>query len=340
LASHCGLISTEMAIPVVDMTNFDKEGREDIMAQVANACETPGFFQVLNHGISHSLMDRVKELCKQDYELNREKNFNESLMVNALNNLIIDELKGNNCTESHKIGDIDWEDIFMISDLQKTDSWPSQPANFKETIEEFQGEIYKLAERLLEMISLNLGLDKSYVKEAFAVGEKPFFGTKVSHYPPCPRPDLIDGLRAHTDAGGLILLFQDDEVPGLQVLSNGCWIDVQPTPYSIVIDIGDQLEVISGGKYKSAWHRILPTKEGNRLSVASFYNPSMNAMVYPAPSLTVNDNTEAIVDGGDEISSTYPKFSFGDYMNVYGQLKYDAKEPRFEAMRTLSEQAY
>ena len=86
-------------------------------------------------------------------------------------------------------------------------------------MEEFQQEIYKLAERLLEIISLNLGLEKSYIKEAFAGGEKPLFGTKVSHYPPCSRPDLIDGLRAHTDAGGLILLFQDDEVPGLQKLN-------------------------------------------------------------------------------------------------------------------------
>ena len=84
-----------------------------------------------------------------------------------------------------------------------------------ETIEEFQQEIYKLVERLLEIISLNLGLEKSYIKEVFTGGEKPFFGTKVSHYFPCSRLDMIDGLRAHRDVDGLILLFQDDEVTGL-----------------------------------------------------------------------------------------------------------------------------
>ncbi|KAH9304098.1 hypothetical protein KI387_008502, partial [Taxus chinensis] len=192
----------EMAIPVIDMANSS-----NIMAQIATACETTGFFQLLNHGIEHSLMDRVKEVCKENYKLNREGKFNESLPVRKLNNLRLEQLNGNNSTEC----DIDWEDIFTIEHLQKTDSWPSRPRDFKEKIEEFQEEIFTLAEKLLEIISLNLGLEKGYVKEAFAGGEKPFFGTKVSHYPPCPRPDLIQGLRAHTDAGGLILLFQDDE---------------------------------------------------------------------------------------------------------------------------------
>jgi aminocyclopropanecarboxylate oxidase len=53
----------------------------------------------------------------------------------------------------------------------------------------------------------------------------------------------VDGLRAHTDAGGLILLFQDDRVGGLQVLRDGVWADVQPVENAIVINTGDQIEV-------------------------------------------------------------------------------------------------
>lgn len=202
----------------------------------------------------------------------------------------------------------------------------------RETIQEFRNQIFSLTEKLLELISLNLGLEKEYLKEAFAGGEKPFFGTKVSHYPPCPRPDLINGIRAHTDAGGLILLYQDDQVSGLQVLHNGTWVDVQPIPYAIVVDIGDQLEAITNGKYTSAWHRILPTKNGNRFSVASFYNPSYNAMVYPASQLTAQVNAG---ETWDELLS-YPQYLFGDYMQVYSQQKYEAKEPRFEAMRVVN----
>lgn len=278
-------------------------------------------------------MDRVKKVCSQHFKLNREHDFNQSLPVKILNEAMEGESNGNNHS---KVQNVDWEDVFQVHEMQDTNSWPSEPSDFKETIQEFRMQVLQLTEKLLEIVSLNLGLEKGYLKQAFGGGNagehKPFFGTKVSHYPPCPRPDLIKGIRPHTDAGGLILLFQDEEVPGLEVLHNGCWIDVQPLRHAIVVNIGDQLEVMSNGKYKSAWHRINPTKESNRLSVASFYNPSYHATVYPAPKLTAQANAH-----GDE-ASLYPKYTFGDYMKVYVKQKYEDKAPRFMAMKPLDEQ--
>ena len=113
-------------------------------------------------------------------------------------------------------------------------------------MKQFASEIQKLSEKLLELLCENLGLEQGYLKQAFAGSNGPTFGTKVSAYPPCPRPDLVDGLRAHTDAGGLILLFQDDRVGGLQAqLPDGRWVDVQPLENAIVINTGDQIEVIT-----------------------------------------------------------------------------------------------
>jgi aminocyclopropanecarboxylate oxidase len=108
---------------------------------------------------------------------------------------------------------------------------------------EFVVELEKLAELLLDLLCENLGLEKGYLKKVFYGSKGPNFGTKVSNYPPCPKPELNKGLRAHTDAGGIILLFQDDKVGGLQLLKDGQWIDVPPMRHSIVINLGDQLEV-------------------------------------------------------------------------------------------------
>lgn len=112
-------------------------------------------------------------------------------------------------------------------------------------MKEFAVEVQKLAEQLLEVLEENLGFEKGYLKSAFHGSEGPTFGTKVSNYPPCPNPELIKGLRAHTDAGGIILLFQDDQVSGLQLLKDGQWVDVPPIKHSIVINLGDQLEVLN-----------------------------------------------------------------------------------------------
>lgn len=110
-------------------------------------------------------------------------------------------------------------------------------------MKDFALKLEKLAENLLDLLCENLGLEKGYLKKAFYGSKGPTFGTKVSNYPPCPKPDLIKGLRAHTDAGGIILLFQDDKVSGLQLLKDDKWIDVPPMRHSIVINLGDQLEV-------------------------------------------------------------------------------------------------
>ncbi|PWA39945.1 hypothetical protein CTI12_AA567280 [Artemisia annua] len=110
----------------------------------------------------------------------------------------------------------------------------------------------------------------------------PNFGTKVSNYPPFPTPDLIKGLRAHTAAGGIILLFQDDKVSGLQLLKDVQWINEPAMRHTIVINLGDQIEVITNGKCKSVLHRVIAQTDGTKMSFASFYNPGGDAVIYPA----------------------------------------------------------
>ncbi|GLT55834.1 hypothetical protein SLA2020_289220 [Shorea laevis] len=308
-----------MAIPVIDFSKLNGGERAKTLAEVANACENWGFFQLVNHGIPVELLERVKKVSSNCYKEEREGNFQSSEPVKLLKDLV-------EKNSSERLEDVDWEDVFTLNDNQH--EWPSKIPGFKETMAEYRSELRKLAEKVMEVMDENLGLPKGYIKRAFNGGDEEknaFFGTKVSHYPPCPHPERVNGLRAHTDAGGVILLFQDEEVGGLQILKDGQWIDVQPLPNTIVINTGDQIEVLSNGKYKSVWHRILATPDGNRRSIASFYNPWMKATIAPAAELVEKANKEA--------NQTYPEFVFGDYMSVYIEQKFLPKEPRFQAVR-------
>ncbi|KAH9304090.1 hypothetical protein KI387_008494, partial [Taxus chinensis] len=112
---------------------------------------------LINHGIDHGLLDRVKVVCAEQYKINREQQFKDSLPVRALNKAIAAEAEGN---EVDKIQNMDWEDVFQVHEMCDTNSWPTEPKDFRETIEEFRSQIFALTEKLLEIISLNLGLEK------------------------------------------------------------------------------------------------------------------------------------------------------------------------------------
>jgi len=74
-------------------------------------------------------------------------------------------------------------------------------------------------------------------------------------------------------------------------------------------------------------HRVIAQTDGTRMSLASFYNPGDDAVISPAA---------ALVKESDETSQVYPKFVFNEYMKLYAGLKFQAKEPRFEAMKAVS----
>nr|XP_043612377.1 uncharacterized protein LOC122584224 [Erigeron canadensis] len=299
--------------PVVNMEKLNGEEREATMNLINDACEKWGFFEIVNHGLSTELLDTVEKMTKAHYKKCMEERFKEMVANKGLEAV------------QNEIEDLDWESTFYLRHLPESNisDIPDLQDDYRRVMKEFAKEIEKLAEKMLEILCENLGLEKGYLKKAFCGAKGPTFGTKVSNYPPCPNPDLIKGLRAHTDAGGVILLFQDDKVSGLQLLKDDKWIDVPPMHHSIVINLGDQLEVITNGRYKSVMHRVIAQTDGTgRMSIASFYNPASDALIYPAPQLISHHH-----------NNQYPKFVFQDYMNLYAGLKFQAKEPRFEAMK-------
>lgn len=186
-------------------------------------------------------------------------------------------------------------------------------------MDEYITQVIQLAEKLSELMSKNLGLEKDYIKQAFSGSKGPTVGTKVAKYPECPDPKLVRGLREHTDAGGVVLCLQDDQVPGLEFLKDGKWVEIPPCKNNtIFVGTGDQVEVLSNGRYTSAVHRVLAVPNGSRLSITTFYNPGGDAIISPSPKL--------LFPGG---------YKFEDYMKVYETTKFSDKGPRLEFMKKM-----
>ncbi|KAG9156114.1 hypothetical protein Leryth_024702 [Lithospermum erythrorhizon] len=228
--------------------------------------------QIENHGIDKELMEHVKNQVKQHYEENMKRSFYESEVAKKLEN-----------EEFSRDGD--WESTFFIRHRPNSNmsELTSLSTNLREVVDEYIDELIKLRENLSELMSENLGLNKQHMKEVFSGSRGASVGTKVAIYPECPKPDLIRGLREHTDAGGIILLLQDEQIPGLEFLKDGEWVGIPPSRNNrIFVNTGDQVQVLSNGMYKSVLHRVKACQNGSRLSIATFYNPSGDALISPA----------------------------------------------------------
>ncbi|KAK3436296.1 hypothetical protein EUGRSUZ_C00906 [Eucalyptus grandis] len=294
-----------MEVPVIDFSQLDGEKRSKTMALLHDACEKFGFFKIENHGVDKKLMEKVKHFVDSHYEQNLKETFYDSEAAKRL--------------ENGHTRDIDWESSFFISHRPKSNinEFPNLSEDLRKAMDDYIDQLIMLAEKLSELMCENLGLDKDHIKKVFSGEKGPSVGTKVARYPQCPHPDRVMGLREHTDAGGIILLLQDDQVPGLEFLKEGNWIQIPPSKNNaIFVNTGDQVEVLSNGRYKSALHRVMAKKNGSRLSIATFYNPATDAIISPAPKLL------------------YPNhFSFGDYLKLYATTKFLDKEPRFESLK-------
>jgi isopenicillin N synthase-like dioxygenase len=123
---------------------------------------------------------------------------------------------------------------------------------------------------------MSLGLWQSYFADHFTAD--PLILFRIFNYPLAGAPSDSWGVGEHTDYGLLTILKQDGN-GGLQVKSPSGWLDAAPIPGSFVCNLGDMLDRLTGGRYRSTPHRVLPSTRGDRLSWPFFFDPNFNAEI-------------------------------------------------------------
>lgn len=144
--------------------------------------------------------------------------------------------------------------------------------------EEYARLLRSLATRVLSALSLGLGLEEGQLEEEVGGLEEMLLQMKINYYPKCPQPELALGVEAHTDISALTFILHN-MVPGLQLFYEGKWVTAKCVPNSIIMHIGDTIEILSNGKYKSILHRGLVNKEKVRISWAVFCEPPREKII-------------------------------------------------------------
>eukprot|EP00253_Pinus_taeda_P015562 PITA_15562 len=300
-------------IPLVDLSPLNSttpphpSTLDSLVAQIHAACRDWGFFQVINHGVSPDHLHTVQSEAANFFSLPlQEKARVRRDFENPLGYYDTELTK--NVRDWKEVFDFACRDTFRLpasfeleSDeiLTVTNQWPQNPPGLREACEKYAEAMEKLAFRLVELISLSLGLPAEYFNSKF---EEQTSIVRLNHYSPCPVPELTLGVGAHKDGGALTVLAQDD-VGGLQVKrKDGEWIGVKPMPNSFVINVGDCMQVWSNGKYESVEHRVVVNEKKERFSFPFFLIPSHYVMMGPVPELVNEKNPPR-----------YKEFSWGKF---------------------------
>jgi isopenicillin N synthase-like dioxygenase len=175
----------------------------------------------------------------------------------------------------------------------------------------------RAADALMEGVALSLDLAPNYFAQHYTADPTILF--RIFRYPAASEAERAAapwGVGEHTDYGLLTLLAQDNH-GGLQVRTEDGWIDAPPLPGSLVCNIGDMLDRLTGGWYRSTPHRVLNTSGVDRLSFPLFFDPNLSAAVHPLPQHAVHDTSAIDADRQrrwDQASVHLFDGTYGDYL--------------------------
>ncbi|XAR69675.1 Flavanone 3-dioxygenase [Bertholletia excelsa] len=286
----CSCKKYSLKLPIIDFSQFQGSSRSQALNSLANACEHYGIFQLVNHGICSEVTSKMLDVSKRFFELPFEER--QKLMSPDMYSTV----RYGTSFNQTKDGVFTWRDFLklMCHPLQDVlPHWPSSPTDFRNLAVTYVNENKRLFLMLMEAIVDSLEVTgEDNILEEIKDGSQLMV---VNCYPPCPEPQLTLGMPPHSDYGFLTLLLQD-EVEGLQILHQDKWLTIEPIPNSLVVNVGDHLEIFSNGRYKSVLHRAIVNSAKPRISVASLLSVPLKTMVRPSPKLINEANPRGYMD--------------------------------------------
>lgn len=270
-------------VPIVDISNPSATS----MDSLDRACRDHGFFLLTGHGhdeLIESMWSETKRLFDSEQEIREEIR------------------RGPNSPFGYNDRELtkrkrDHKQVFDYGCpteplMERFNSWPRLDG-FQSVMAQFHESFGRLANKTVQLLHESLQLSESG-RQAIA-GDAGRSSVRLNHYPvgdPVPeaeRDALVDlgptALGYHTDPGVITLLLQD-QTGGLQTQTrDGEWIDVEPQPGTVVVNLADAMQVWTNDRYVAAVHRVVPMTSERRFSIPLFFNPVKNAVIEPLPEL-------------------------------------------------------
>ncbi|HLH26764.1 MAG TPA: 2-oxoglutarate and iron-dependent oxygenase domain-containing protein [Chloroflexota bacterium] len=271
-------------IPVVDFAEFaatDPARRAATAARLRAALEAYGFLYLLNHGVPTAVLDAAFAASRAFFALPQDAK-EAAASREPGNTLGYGRLGGQALDEARPP---DLKEIFQAGPERegaRANIWPDGLPAFRAAVRAFHTAAAAACDQLMRAMALSLGLAEDFFDRYY---DRRDATARLLHYPPLSGPPAPGQLRAgaHTDFGGMNLLFQDDE-GGLEIQApDGTWVPAPALPGAAIVNTGDLIERWTNGQFRSSPHRVVnPTGDGaarDRYSMVLFDIPNRDAVI-------------------------------------------------------------
>ncbi len=277
-------------LPILDIAEYLKNSNSDaagdFIEQLRETCHGPGFFYLAGHGIDQQSNNAALNVANQFFALPDSER--EALAIGQSAGFRGYTLLKNERTN----GRVDWRDQIDVGPeepppvispddppwqrLRGPNQWPAALPDMADIISSWMAQVEPIGLALMRALASALGQPSNYFD--LKMTPKPYTRVKIIRYP--AQPDTGgsgQGLGLHNDTG-LITLILQDSVPGLQVMSKGELVDVEPMPGAFVVNLGEMMQTATSGYLKATKHQVVSPPAGTqRISIAYFVNPRLDA---------------------------------------------------------------
>ena len=327
------------ALPVIDVGPLvggaPAAARAEVARQIQVACRERGFFYVTGHGVPAGLLDELAEASAEFFALPAADKLEIAMErggrawrgffpVGAELTSGQPDLKEGLYFGTELPGDD--PRVLAGLPLHGRNLFPRQVPRLRPLVLAYLDALTSVGQAVLAGVAQSLGLDAGYFAAGYTADPTVLF--RIFHYPPSLPQAGGWGVGEHTDYGLVTLLAQDDS-GGLQVAAPDGWIDAPPIPGTLVCNIGDMLDRLTGGWYRSTPHRVRNLSGHGRLSFPFFLDPGFAAEVPPLPDrAATGDDGGRRWDGQDlrAFTGTYGDYLLGKVSKVFPQLRSDVLE--------------
>ena len=313
------------SLPVIDMSGE----LQTVAAEIEAACRDTGFFYVTGHGVPADLLHRLEAVSRAFFQLPTPSKMEIAMprggrawrgyfplgaeLTSGQPDLKEGLYLGTELDETHPR-------VRAGLPLHGRNLFPRQLPELREVVLAYLDALGVVAQAVLRGVAVSLNVEAGYFASRYTANPTVLF--RVFHYPQSPSDSSGWGVGEHTDYGLITLLAQDDN-SGLQVRTSRGWVDAPPIAGTFVCNIGDMLDRLTGGWYRSTPHRVVNRSGQSRLSFAYFFDPDFEAEMSPLP-----DRAATGADGrhrwdGQDVhafTGTYGEYLMSKVSKVFPQL--------------------